>query len=43
MELVTDFEGVRFVNDSKATNVEAAVRSIESFTGGVVAIIGGRF
>ncbi len=43
MELVTELEGVRFVNDSKATNVEAAVRSIESFPGGVVAIVGGRF
>ena len=35
--------GVRFVNDSKATNVEAARRSIESFDGGVVALVGGRF
>jgi UDP-N-acetylmuramoylalanine--D-glutamate ligase len=43
MELVAEVEGVRFVNDSKATNVEAAVRSIESFDAGVVAIIGGRF
>ena len=43
MELVAEFDGVRFVNDSKATNVEAAVRSIESFAGGVVAIVGGRF
>ena len=34
---------MRFVNDSKATNVEAARRSIESFDGGVVAIVGGRF
>ena len=34
---------VRFVNDSKATNVEAARRSIESFAPGVVAIVGGRF
>jgi UDP-N-acetylmuramoylalanine--D-glutamate ligase len=34
---------VRFVNDSKATNVEAAGRSIESFPRGVVAIVGGRF
>ncbi|MGH9347769.1 MAG: UDP-N-acetylmuramoyl-L-alanine--D-glutamate ligase [Vicinamibacterales bacterium] len=33
---------VRFVNDSKATNIEAALRSIESFEG-VVAIVGGRF
>jgi UDP-N-acetylmuramoylalanine--D-glutamate ligase len=43
MELVAAFNGVRFVNDSKATNVEAAVRSIESFRSGVVAIVGGRF
>jgi len=35
--------GVRFVNDSKATNVEAARRSIESFERGVVALVGGRF
>ena len=34
---------VRFVNDSKATNVEAARRSIESFPGGVVALLGGHF
>ena len=31
MELVADVDGVRFVNDSKATNVESALRSIESF------------
>ena len=43
MEPVGDIGGVRFVNDSKATNVEAACRSIESFEGGVVAIVGGRF
>jgi UDP-N-acetylmuramoylalanine--D-glutamate ligase len=43
MELVATIDGVRFVNDSKATNVEAAVRSIESFDTGVVAIVGGRF
>ena len=42
MEPVGEVSGVRFVNDSKATNVEAASRSIESFAG-VVAIIGGRF
>ncbi|MGE0041271.1 MAG: UDP-N-acetylmuramoyl-L-alanine--D-glutamate ligase [Vicinamibacterales bacterium] len=33
--------GVRFVNDSKATNVDAAARAIESFDG-VVAILGGK-
>ena len=43
MEPVATVRGVRFVNDSKATNVEAARRSIESFDGGVVALIGGRF
>jgi UDP-N-acetylmuramoylalanine--D-glutamate ligase len=43
MELVADIATVRFVNDSKATNVEAALRSIESFEHGLVPIIGGRF
>jgi UDP-N-acetylmuramoylalanine--D-glutamate ligase len=42
MEPVAEVGGVRFVNDSKATNVEAASRSIESFAG-VVAIVGGRY
>ncbi len=43
MELVAEAGGVRFVNDSKATNVVSALRSIESFERGVVPIIGGRF
>jgi UDP-N-acetylmuramoylalanine--D-glutamate ligase len=43
MELVAEVDGVRFVNDSKATNVEAALRSIESFESGLVPIMGGRF
>ena len=43
MEPAGQIRGVRFVNDSKATNVEAARRSVESFPSGVVAIIGGRF
>lgn len=34
--------GVRFVNDSKATNIDAAVRSIESFDN-VVVIVGGKY
>ena len=33
---------MRFVNDSKATNVDAAMKSIESFDK-VVAIIGGKY
>jgi UDP-N-acetylmuramoylalanine--D-glutamate ligase len=43
MEPVATVRGVRFVNDSKATNVEAARRSIESFDRPVVAIVGGQF
>ncbi len=42
MELVATKDGVRFVNDSKATNVDAAAKSIESFDR-VVAIIGGKY
>jgi UDP-N-acetylmuramoylalanine--D-glutamate ligase len=42
MEPVATIGGVRFVNDSKATNIDAAGRSIESFDR-VVAIIGGRY
>jgi len=34
---------VQFVNDSKATNVGAARKSIESYDSGVVAIVGGRY
>lgn len=43
MEPVAEIDGVLFVNDSKATNVEAAQRSIESFERPVVAIVGGRY
>jgi UDP-N-acetylmuramoylalanine--D-glutamate ligase len=43
MEPVAEIGGVQFVNDSKATNVEAAQRSIESFARPVVAIVGGRY
>ena len=43
MELVADVGGVRFVNDSKATNVEAALRVDRELRRGLVAIIGGRF
>jgi UDP-N-acetylmuramoylalanine--D-glutamate ligase len=35
--------GVRFVNDSKATNVDAARKSLEAFPPHVVPILGGRF
>jgi UDP-N-acetylmuramoylalanine--D-glutamate ligase len=43
MELVGEIRGVRFVNDSKATNIDAARQAIETFGGGLVVIMGGRF
>jgi UDP-N-acetylmuramoylalanine--D-glutamate ligase len=43
LEPVAVVGGVRFVNDSKATNIEAAQRAIESFDRGLVVIMGGRF
>jgi UDP-N-acetylmuramoylalanine--D-glutamate ligase len=43
LEPVGEVGGVRFVNDSKATNIEAARRAIESFDQGLVVILGGRF
>jgi UDP-N-acetylmuramoylalanine--D-glutamate ligase len=43
LELVGEHAGIRFVDDSKATNVVSARRAIESFDSGVVVILGGRF
>ena len=43
LEPVAEVGGVRFVNDSKATNIESARRAIESFGDGLVVIMGGRF
>jgi UDP-N-acetylmuramoylalanine--D-glutamate ligase len=43
LEPVTEVGGVRFVNDSKATNIEAALRAVQSFDTGLVVILGGKF
>ena len=43
LEPVAEIGGVRFVNDTKATNIEAARLAIESFERGIVGILGGRF
>ena len=43
LEPVTELGGVRFVNDSKATNIEAALRAIQSVGAGLVVILGGKF
>ena len=42
LEQVAEQGGVDFVNDSKATNVSAAVAALCAFSGGVRAILGGR-
>jgi UDP-N-acetylmuramoylalanine--D-glutamate ligase len=41
LELVAEIDGVRFVNDSKATNVASAVVGIAAFERNVHAILGG--
>ena len=41
MEFVRNFQGVDYVNDSKATNVAAAVASINSVDGSIVLVAGG--
>lgn len=43
LEQVALVGGVRFVNDSKATNVVSARRAVESMAPGLVLIAGGRF
>ena len=43
LEPVAVIDSIRFINDSKATNIEAAQRAIESFDAGLVVIMGGRF
>ncbi|MEK6277662.1 MAG: UDP-N-acetylmuramoyl-L-alanine--D-glutamate ligase [Actinomycetota bacterium] len=41
LERVAEVGGVEFYNDSKATNVSAALAALRSFEGGVHAILGG--
>jgi UDP-N-acetylmuramoylalanine--D-glutamate ligase len=42
VEYVTNVKGVQYYNDSKATNVDAVKRSLESFESQVILIMGGR-
>jgi len=42
LELVRVRDGVEFYNDSKATNVDAAMKAVASFQGGVHLILGGK-
>jgi UDP-N-acetylmuramoylalanine--D-glutamate ligase len=42
LELVKVVNGVEFYNDSKATNVDAAMKAVASFGGGIHLILGGK-
>ena len=42
LELVREVDGVRYYNDSKATNVDATMKAIEAFAGGIHLILGGK-
>ncbi|HWZ12033.1 MAG TPA: UDP-N-acetylmuramoyl-L-alanine--D-glutamate ligase [Acidobacteriaceae bacterium] len=42
LEFVAKVNGVEYYNDSKATNVDATIKALESFPGGVHLILGGK-
>jgi len=42
LEFVREIQGVRFYNDSKGTNVGSVVKSLQSFSGPVILIAGGK-
>jgi|KBSMisStandDraft_5_1062788.scaffolds.fasta_scaffold122146_2 UDP-N-acetylmuramoylalanine--D-glutamate ligase len=42
IEFVAEIQGVCYYNDSKATNVDAALKALEAFPGRILIILGGR-
>jgi UDP-N-acetylmuramoylalanine--D-glutamate ligase len=42
IEFVAEINGVKFYNDSKATNVDSTVKSLEAFERNVIVILGGK-
>jgi UDP-N-acetylmuramoylalanine--D-glutamate ligase len=42
LEFVAEINGVRYYNDSKATNVDATLKALDAFPGHVLIILGGK-
>jgi UDP-N-acetylmuramoylalanine--D-glutamate ligase len=42
LEFVAEISGVRYYNDSKATNVDATLKALDSFPGHILVILGGK-
>lgn len=42
LEFVRELDGMRYINDSKGTNVGAVIKSLESFSDPLILILGGR-
>jgi UDP-N-acetylmuramoylalanine--D-glutamate ligase len=42
LEFVAEISGVRYYNDSKATNVDATVKALDAFPGRILVVLGGK-
>jgi UDP-N-acetylmuramoylalanine--D-glutamate ligase len=42
LEFVAEIGGVRYFNDSKATNVDATLKALDAFSGRILVILGGK-